>query len=160
MQYYTNRLGINIFCSGSFFLSVKIHSLVCGNTLDAHRSILRLVQPVNESSLEDCRVILVFCPIATRAGTDIGAAIQKIPGRFRWSLSQSQNPDHKNSKEGSSKNKVQNPEKKVKRQKARSETNEAVVIHGKPNKQTKFLFQVWNLLKSGCAEVRGRPSFI
>ncbi|XP_036438460.1 uncharacterized protein si:ch211-245h14.1 [Colossoma macropomum] len=59
---------------------VKIHSLVCGNTLDAHRSILRLVQPVKESSLEDCSVILVFCPIATRAGTDVEAAIQKIQG--------------------------------------------------------------------------------
>ncbi|KAL7872202.1 hypothetical protein SRHO_G00071850 [Serrasalmus rhombeus] len=59
---------------------VKIHSLVCGNTLDAHRSILRLVQPVKESSLEDCSIILVFCPIVTRAGTDIEAAIQKIPG--------------------------------------------------------------------------------
>ncbi|KAI4893406.1 hypothetical protein NFI96_033622 [Prochilodus magdalenae] len=60
--------------------TVKIYSLVCGNTLDAHKSILRHLQPMEESSLKDCSVILVFCPIATRARTDIEAAIQQLPG--------------------------------------------------------------------------------
>ncbi|KAK1795761.1 hypothetical protein P4O66_008828 [Electrophorus voltai] len=66
-----------------FSLPVKIHSVVCGNTLGAHDMILRHLQSVEHTSAEDCRVILVFCPIASRPGTDIEAAIRKVPGTLQ-----------------------------------------------------------------------------
>ncbi len=37
-------------------------------------------------SVEDCNVILVFCPIVSRAGTDIDAALNELntcPGNFK-----------------------------------------------------------------------------
>ncbi|XP_076873404.1 uncharacterized protein LOC143523109 [Brachyhypopomus gauderio] len=60
-------------------LPVKIHSVVCGNTLGAHDAILKHVHTAVHSSAEDCNVILLFCPIVSREGTDIEAAIQKVP---------------------------------------------------------------------------------
>ncbi|XP_062406366.1 uncharacterized protein si:ch211-245h14.1 [Sardina pilchardus] len=60
---------------------VKIHSLVCGKTMGCHSDLLqRLGMPTLEVSSEECQVVLAFCPVASRAGTDIAAAITKIPG--------------------------------------------------------------------------------
>ncbi|KAK7133782.1 hypothetical protein R3I94_015598 [Phoxinus phoxinus] len=58
---------------------VKVHSLICGQTLGADREIFALLKGVSMSELWDCQFILVFCPIVSRAGTDIEDALRKIP---------------------------------------------------------------------------------
>jgi len=60
--------------------SVKVHPLICGQTLGVDREIFALLNGVTVSELWDCQLILVFCPIASRAGTDIEDALRKIPG--------------------------------------------------------------------------------
>ncbi|XP_041950351.1 uncharacterized protein si:ch211-245h14.1 isoform X1 [Alosa sapidissima] len=60
---------------------VKIHSLMCGKTLGFHKDMLqRLGVPTLEVSLEECQVVLVFCPVSSRAGTNIAAAMKAVPG--------------------------------------------------------------------------------
>ncbi|MCJ8747204.1 hypothetical protein PDJAM_G00150640 [Pangasius djambal] len=55
--------------------------MVFGNTMDSHKTFLdhltRKFQEVN--TLNDSNVIIAFVPIASRAGTDISAAMEKIP---------------------------------------------------------------------------------
>ncbi|MCJ8747203.1 hypothetical protein PDJAM_G00150630 [Pangasius djambal] len=55
--------------------------MVFGNTMDSHKTFLdhltRKFQEVN--TLNDSDVIIAFVPIASRAGTDILAAMEKIP---------------------------------------------------------------------------------
>ncbi|XP_058239044.1 uncharacterized protein LOC131348265 isoform X1 [Hemibagrus wyckioides] len=65
------------------FSGNKVFVLVTGNTLKAHEKVieilqtqkpdLQVVEKVNESDY-----ILVFCPIASRAGTDVEAALKKL----------------------------------------------------------------------------------
>ncbi|XP_031436944.1 uncharacterized protein LOC105897782 isoform X2 [Clupea harengus] len=60
---------------------VKIHLLVCGNTMGVHNDLVRRVGvPTLEVGVEECQIILVFCPVWSRAGTDIDAALSKVPG--------------------------------------------------------------------------------
>ncbi|KAG7460928.1 hypothetical protein MATL_G00204150 [Megalops atlanticus] len=60
--------------------TVKIHTLVCGVTLNAHHAFINgLGLQLEECTEEECRVILVFCPVSTRKVTDIEAALNKIP---------------------------------------------------------------------------------
>ncbi|KAL0967461.1 hypothetical protein UPYG_G00252550 [Umbra pygmaea] len=63
---------------------VKVFTQLCGQTLNAHLTLMKQVdklglQPL-ETSLEDCQVIMVFCPITSRVGTDIEAAMRQVHG--------------------------------------------------------------------------------
>ncbi|XP_036406296.1 uncharacterized protein si:ch211-245h14.1 [Megalops cyprinoides] len=61
-------------------LTVKIHTVVCGVTLNAHLAFINgLGLQIEECTKEECSVILVFCPVSTRMGTDVEAALNKIP---------------------------------------------------------------------------------
>ncbi|XP_010880921.2 uncharacterized protein si:ch211-245h14.1 [Esox lucius] len=66
--------------------AVKVHSRVCGQTLNNHLALMKQVDQLGgglrqeETSVEDCQVIMVFCPIVSRVGTDIESAMKCIPG--------------------------------------------------------------------------------
>ncbi|XP_049339783.1 uncharacterized protein LOC103032325 [Astyanax mexicanus] len=53
-----------------------------GNTLNLHqdfiKSLSERVPGLKETSVEECDAVLVFCPVVSRAGTDISAALQKL----------------------------------------------------------------------------------
>ncbi|XP_053347706.1 uncharacterized protein LOC128518579 isoform X2 [Clarias gariepinus] len=61
----------------------RIFSKVFGNTMNSHKLFMdRLKSEVNlreVSSENDCDVLISFVPIVSRAGTDIQAALEKIP---------------------------------------------------------------------------------
>ncbi|NP_001313398.1 uncharacterized protein LOC563420 [Danio rerio] len=59
--------------------SVKVHLLLCGRTLGAHTQVLAGLPGVQASELMDCQLILAFCPVVSRVGTDIEEALKKIP---------------------------------------------------------------------------------
>ncbi|XP_076866905.1 uncharacterized protein LOC143518351 [Brachyhypopomus gauderio] len=59
-------------------------TIVAGNTLRSHEGFIsRLHEQTPDlqevSTVEECDVILLFCPIVSRAGTDIEAALKKLP---------------------------------------------------------------------------------
>lgn len=57
--------------------------MVLGNTLNIHEEILRRlrqrVQLTQVDKVDICDVIMAFVPIVSRGGTDIEAALRKIP---------------------------------------------------------------------------------
>lgn len=61
--------------------------MVLGNTLNTHKTFLdRLkISPRLQEvlSVEDSDVIFAFVPVVSRAGTDIGAAVEKIPRKHK-----------------------------------------------------------------------------
>ncbi|KAK3528271.1 hypothetical protein QTP86_028687, partial [Hemibagrus guttatus] len=62
--------------------SLRFHVMVIGNDMNCHKDILsRLdISPKNKvTSVDQSDVIMAFVPIVSRAGTDIQAALQKIP---------------------------------------------------------------------------------
>ncbi|KAM9493877.1 uncharacterized protein Hap1MRO34_003924 [Clarias gariepinus] len=63
---------------------VRYFVMVLGNTMDSHKTFLdHLTISTNlreVSLLRDSDVIIAFVPIVSRAGTDISAAMEKIPG--------------------------------------------------------------------------------
>nr|XP_023830145.1 uncharacterized protein LOC111954557 isoform X3 [Salvelinus alpinus] len=65
--------------------AVKVHSRVCGKTLNTHLALMKQVDDLavglkrEETKPEDCQVIIAFCPITSRVGTDIDAAMSKVP---------------------------------------------------------------------------------
>ncbi|XP_030628716.1 uncharacterized protein LOC115810833 [Chanos chanos] len=64
--------------------TLKYFSKICGNTLNSHegfkRQLHEKIQYLTEvSSMEECDFILAFCPVVSRAGTDIEAALGRIP---------------------------------------------------------------------------------
>ncbi|CAB1340235.1 unnamed protein product, partial [Coregonus sp. 'balchen'] len=65
-------------------LPVKVHSQVCGKTLNTHLALMKQVDNLGlkreETSAEDCQVMMVFCPVTSRMGTDIEAAMSQVPG--------------------------------------------------------------------------------
>nr|XP_029532545.1 uncharacterized protein LOC115139381 isoform X2 [Oncorhynchus nerka] len=69
---------------GTKHLPVKVYYQVCGKTLNAHRALMKQVEDLGlkrkETSVEDCQVIMVFCPVTSRVGTDIEAAMSQVPG--------------------------------------------------------------------------------
>nr|XP_055041547.1 uncharacterized protein si:ch211-245h14.1 isoform X2 [Misgurnus anguillicaudatus] len=74
----TNSIPMN---TPSFYEpSVKVHSLVCGQTLGADQQILAMLQRVTLTDIAECQLILLFCPVVSRAGTDIEEALRKLPG--------------------------------------------------------------------------------
>ncbi|XP_064781296.1 uncharacterized protein LOC135505947 isoform X2 [Oncorhynchus masou masou] len=64
--------------------AVKVHSQVCGKTLNTHLALMKQVDDLavglkrEETKPEDCQVIIVFCPITSRVGTDIDAAMSNV----------------------------------------------------------------------------------
>ncbi|KAG7460920.1 hypothetical protein MATL_G00204070 [Megalops atlanticus] len=62
---------------------LKVYLVLAGNTLNVHKTFVeRLgakVDLAEVQNVEECDVILVFCPISSRAGIDIDASLQKIP---------------------------------------------------------------------------------
>ncbi|GAA6082044.1 uncharacterized protein LOC113540943 [Tachysurus ichikawai] len=62
---------------------INFFVMVLGNTLNTHKTFLdRLkISPRLQEvlSVEDSDVIFAFVPVVSRAGTDIGAAVEKIP---------------------------------------------------------------------------------
>ncbi|XP_036831728.1 uncharacterized protein LOC110522258 isoform X5 [Oncorhynchus mykiss] len=66
------------------FPEVKVYSQVCGKTLNTHLALMKQVEDLGlkrkETSVEDCQVIMVFCPVTSRVGTDIEAAMSQVPG--------------------------------------------------------------------------------
>ena len=75
----------------------NFYALVTGNTLDSHEDIIR---HVNNSGLtkvktpQESDVIIAFCPIASRVGTDIEDALTKIPEGIQITQSKINIPDH------------------------------------------------------------------
>ncbi|KAM9339392.1 uncharacterized protein ABDE67_017048 [Symphorus nematophorus] len=61
----------------------KFYVIVSGNTNGAHKEIVEKLRgrgQIEVSSPEDSDYLVVFCPIASRVGTDIGEALQDIKG--------------------------------------------------------------------------------
>ncbi|KAK6295243.1 hypothetical protein J4Q44_G00344690 [Coregonus suidteri] len=64
---------------------VKVHSRVCGKTLNYHLALMKQVDDLGvglqreETSAEDCQVLILFCPVTSRVGTDIDAAMSQVP---------------------------------------------------------------------------------
>ncbi|XP_076866904.1 uncharacterized protein LOC143518350 [Brachyhypopomus gauderio] len=59
-------------------------TIVTGNTLRSHEGFIsRLHKQIPDlqevSTVEECDVILLFCPIVSRAGSDIKSALKKLP---------------------------------------------------------------------------------
>ncbi|XP_058237360.1 uncharacterized protein LOC131347367 [Hemibagrus wyckioides] len=63
--------------------TLRFYSMLLGNTLDIHVQFLRRLrqrlQLTEVHTGDNCDVIIAFVPIVSRAGTDIEAALQKIP---------------------------------------------------------------------------------
>uniref|UniRef100_A0A673VWN7 Uncharacterized LOC115192448 n=1 Tax=Salmo trutta TaxID=8032 RepID=A0A673VWN7_SALTR len=61
----------------------KFFTVVSGNTLGSHEELIHRLAAKRHltevTSLEESDVILAFCPIVSRAGTDVEAAMQQIP---------------------------------------------------------------------------------
>ncbi|KAM8725841.1 uncharacterized protein AB9X84_002516 [Acanthopagrus schlegelii] len=56
---------------------------VAGRTNEAYQDYVAKLKGIGQiqvSSPEECDYIVVFCPIVSRAGTDIGEALQNLPG--------------------------------------------------------------------------------
>ncbi|KAG9347559.1 hypothetical protein JZ751_005127, partial [Albula glossodonta] len=58
-----------------------IHYLEAGNTLGSSKTLRDRIWPFwsEEQTVDDCKVVLLFCSVTSRAGTDINAALQRIP---------------------------------------------------------------------------------
>ncbi|XP_007561068.1 uncharacterized protein LOC103144157 [Poecilia formosa] len=68
-------------------VTVKYNMVISGQTFEAHHQILSQVKSsaqqldlVESQSSEDCHVVLVFCPIVSRTGTDVEAAMRNVTG--------------------------------------------------------------------------------
>ncbi|XP_062406493.1 uncharacterized protein LOC134097593 isoform X2 [Sardina pilchardus] len=63
--------------------TIKVFTILTGNTLGSHESFRNRLSTrmmlVEKPSAEDCDVILAYCPIVSRVGTDIEAALSVIP---------------------------------------------------------------------------------
>ncbi|KAI1897556.1 hypothetical protein AGOR_G00084480 [Albula goreensis] len=62
---------------------IHIFTVVTGNTLNSHKTFLEHLaaktQLTEVKGVEECDVIVAFCPISSRPGTDIEAALLQIP---------------------------------------------------------------------------------
>uniref|UniRef100_W5LZ74 Uncharacterized protein n=1 Tax=Lepisosteus oculatus TaxID=7918 RepID=W5LZ74_LEPOC len=62
---------------------VKVHFLVAGVTHNAEQRFKKKLKRqirFQECRPEKCHALVVFCPVSSRIGTDIDAALQNIPG--------------------------------------------------------------------------------
>lgn len=62
---------------------ITFFTVVCGNTLGSHKDFLKQLTMQRDFTEvwtpEKSDVIITFCPIVSRVGTDIEAALQEIP---------------------------------------------------------------------------------
>ena len=63
---------------------VKVFLVLAGNTQNTQakfwqRLVRRSTNAVKVANVRDCDVTLTFCPIVSRVGTDVEAAVQLIP---------------------------------------------------------------------------------
>ncbi|KAF4090894.1 hypothetical protein AMELA_G00030790 [Ameiurus melas] len=61
---------------------IRFHKMVIGNDMNVHKAFLSglgISRQDAECSVDQSDVIIAFIPIVSRAGTDIGAALEKIP---------------------------------------------------------------------------------
>ena len=61
----------------------SVYTINTGNTLNIHTAFKTLLPRSlckDVSKVEDCDVILAFCPVISGAGINIEAALQDIPG--------------------------------------------------------------------------------
>ncbi|KAG7460923.1 hypothetical protein MATL_G00204100 [Megalops atlanticus] len=62
---------------------LEVSTILTGNTLNSHETFLKCLHDkgglTEVQNVEESDVILAFCPISSRAGTDIDAALKKIP---------------------------------------------------------------------------------
>ncbi|KAJ8377776.1 hypothetical protein AAFF_G00253920 [Aldrovandia affinis] len=58
---------------------VKVYSVLAGDTKDTHKAFIKRIAVTGTVCIDECSAILVFCPVASRAGIDIDEALQKIP---------------------------------------------------------------------------------
>lgn len=72
--------------------TIKYKMEISGNTLNAHLQILNRLQSYDSSTVSlslvegsdtDSKVTLLFCPIASRTGTDVEAAMRRVKGDKR-----------------------------------------------------------------------------
>lgn len=63
---------------------VKVHEITIGNTLNSDKDFTTRLKHKLPTWIEEteanCDVIVAYCPIVSRVGTDIEAALGKIPG--------------------------------------------------------------------------------
>ena len=67
----------------------KVFFVFAENTLNTQaqfwqRLVRRGTNAVKVANIRDCDVTLTFCPIVSRVGTDVEAAVQLIPSECLW----------------------------------------------------------------------------
>ncbi|XP_028858471.1 uncharacterized protein LOC114803224 [Denticeps clupeoides] len=61
---------------------VKYYPVICGNTQGNHKPMEKWLKDASEApTCGESDIILAFCPVVSRLGTDIEAALQKIQGQ-------------------------------------------------------------------------------
>ncbi|XP_072559150.1 uncharacterized protein [Paramormyrops kingsleyae] len=76
-SYFLHALIYNIW---NHCYSVQVHMLVAGETFQTHYTFMqKLKLKIELCSAESCNVILVFCPVVSRIGTDMEAAMNRVP---------------------------------------------------------------------------------
>lgn len=72
----------------SLLVMVKFKMVVGGKTFDAHLQILDKLRSstqqlnlVESQNSEDCQMAFVFCPVVSRVGTDVEAAMKLVMGK-------------------------------------------------------------------------------
>ena len=71
---------------------VKVHSVVTGQTFGAHQVLLEKVKNITWTIVEETRdlqeshVVIVFCPITSRVGSDLAAAMTGRSGKTCFNL--------------------------------------------------------------------------
>ncbi|XP_048841303.1 uncharacterized protein LOC125714602 [Brienomyrus brachyistius] len=66
------------FCLSSHSSNIKVHMLVAGETFNVHKTFMKKLNLQMElCSAESSSVILVFCPVVSRIGTDMEAAMAR-----------------------------------------------------------------------------------
>lgn len=75
-------------------VTVMNKTIVTGETLNAHHDVLKQVQEhfvqdaesfqlriEEKEDVEHCKIIIVFCPVVSRVGTDVESAMRLVPGK-------------------------------------------------------------------------------
>lgn len=86
-------LSCNSLSETFVIITVNYKMVVSGKTFDAHRQILdqiqastqqlNLVNMDNNIASGDCQVTFVFCPVVSRVGTDVEAAMKEVQGETK-----------------------------------------------------------------------------
>ena len=75
-----------------FFLyvdTVKVHTVTTGQTFGADEDLLRQVTNglhVKRTNQQESDIIIVFCPISSRVGSDVEAAMREVSGNVFYPL--------------------------------------------------------------------------